>query len=1275
MEGKAASLSSTEATSEPPRPALKKFAEGLKSNDLTGRTNFDLNVQRVDEFIKNMHVTGAKGSTRQKSSSHKQLPGVYSYESGVSTCGKLQFVSPPTEFNSALGIKSRYGEGDGSFWDRWLGSNKEVLLPLNKRIEDERTTPNMPSQGFKRFYQLAPIDPPPGKVIIKPYAQRRSLRLGVDAKTSGVDEIQSALSDPFNKGDSVEGEDVIADSLTTEVSPTEVSPTKAERMVYFGRQARVGFFDFYRQALRKSQCLDIAAGREYSEFKPPDETRFDEIMSLWGAHLNIENAASNYMQRPHSPRSKFILGCLSKNILPRPELLLRNNFSVVLNLSHQRMGDTIAVDFANALSDLPCLEELNLCDNRLESSGIVCILDALQKCPKGRTLNLSDNHFDATAVRALVEYFSHENQALSNLSLSKIKLNDMSLGICLEVLSKKSTLVSLDISDNVIGSDEVVTVKKATATLNLYSYLESDFCSLQTLNLSWNQIRGTNAIMLGESFELNKSLTKVNLANNRLGEQGGEAIGSSLLANKTLKEIILRTNEITPRACSVLITGALCSSSLKVLDLSQNAVGRGGLQKYLFSEIIMRNNHVDIIMDGCNLQTKDLRCWFDWQNFSGDLSLNLSSPYDRVVAMDILNLTSNNELVKLNYFRASDGTSSMQDLDLCIESRVLPVISSKHKLTNSVQNFEMFKLQYLDKIVFDAEDKISLSNLTPYLLSCGIFDKSIVDELFALYDLDWSSLVERVELHEYFYNLRSLLLLRDASNGSINFMVDGGGKSNPYVPRSTGKIQCRVQRFGGYFHDPKIICSQSLRKILNFAKKSLVPLDVVSTVLRGVRVDTDDAQSILQFLHENGGDSVENFCRVLISAASPREFRILVLRSISTIASLRCQLKDTLKFAYRPLINLANGYYRLDLHNPIDRLCLERLKDLSNSGANYRVNLEFDDVSEHKNWSGFWNSVLDGNPIHINDSWFEMLPKKGRLEFDFVTYYRYERSIAISNQRFVGILLSCGICSIEQKDLLFSRIREIDEKALETTKWSAESYKISVLSRYPDLKEKVSGLKTIFSKSRASHPVLVTIEDYKKLTLDPYVDFGKEAMKMNTREAHQALGAYLTQIRPKLASIFDEVRSLSSDESCAVVSKTDLNQILTRAGLLLSVSQSEIKTIESKFFPNGKEFFSFEECFAIVFDQINGYRFSLFQLELVEETLGAGHITCSQLLILLDIFPGATISISVMGNFRVELVIRLYSRLIDPENFDIIIGTLSESEVAQVVIRLGFGIA
>jgi hypothetical protein len=291
---------------------------------------------------------------------------------------------------------------------------------------------------------------------------------------------------------------------------------------------------------------------------------------------------------------------------------------------------------------------------------------------------------------------------------------------------------------------------------------------------------------------------------------------------------------------------------------------------------------------------------------------------------------------------------------------------------------------------------------------------SIVDEIFDLYDIDCSQGIEESELVDYFHQLRARLLCGNSStDGTDSFMVKGDDILSPYIPQEIGKIQCHVKRFGMYFHEAMSIRLHSLDEILTLACKSREPLSTVEQLLPSIRLCYEGSLRVYKLLSEYGGDSVSTLAKVVVYTASPGDVRRFILSVISTCAANRCRLKEMLRYCYRPLINVANGFYHLDLHNAMDRICLLRLRELSNSGANFRVNNSLEDISEHGNWSGFRNCYVNGLSVCLDDGWFDKIPVKGRLDFDFVTYYSPEKKLPLSTKRFISVLKAAGVCSAD----------------------------------------------------------------------------------------------------------------------------------------------------------------------------------------------------------------------------------------------------------------------
>lgn len=98
----------------------------------------------------------------------------------------------------------------------------------------------------------------------------------------------------------------------------------------------------------------------------------------------------------------------------------------------------------------------------------------------------------------------------------------------------------------------------------------------------------------------------------------------------------------------------------------------------------------------------------------------------------------------------------------------------------------------------------------------------------------------------------------------------------------------------------------------------------------------------------------------------------------------------------------------------------------------------------------------------------------------------------------------------------------------------------------------------------------------------------------------------------------------------------------------------------------------FDEFFTMLAGRITPEMYCVCYLEVIEETLGARYITCVQLAVLVANFPGGDVEISKYGNYRVEIIIRLFSCIVDAHNFDYVTKFLTSAEMSKVLFRLGW---
>lgn len=184
-----------------PAAALKRFADDLdRAKKEEGHKFLDINLKRVADFIEktNEEIYGEGAIRVKEPERRRQSPGVYTYlpPAEPKTLLKLQHEIEATR---GLGCRSRFGDGDGSFFDRWL--NGDVIS--SKRAHDKNGLPAVagvelePQTGFKRhlFAFKANVDTTQKRhncSTIRPYKERREERLKKEAELQQADSSEKA---------------------------------------------------------------------------------------------------------------------------------------------------------------------------------------------------------------------------------------------------------------------------------------------------------------------------------------------------------------------------------------------------------------------------------------------------------------------------------------------------------------------------------------------------------------------------------------------------------------------------------------------------------------------------------------------------------------------------------------------------------------------------------------------------------------------------------------------------------------------------------------------------------------------------------------------------------------------------------------------------------------------------------------------------------------------------------------------------------------------------
>jgi hypothetical protein len=164
--------------------------------------------------------------------------------------------------------------------------------------------------------------------------------------------------------------------------------------------------------------------------------------------------------------------------------------------------------------------------------------------------------------------------------------------------------------------------------------------SLLSLDLSHNLIRGESAVALGKGLAHNNTLEYLNLSHNTLGI-GAQYLAISLLSNQCLKDLDISYNGLDPKTAFVVayILGS-ANCCIKYVRYEGNCIGSTGRSFFVRSLILAvaqnRKLSIDFIKDA-NENFIDPFV-FDRLKPAGEYCLSLGNPYDYVVANTLLDI-------------------------------------------------------------------------------------------------------------------------------------------------------------------------------------------------------------------------------------------------------------------------------------------------------------------------------------------------------------------------------------------------------------------------------------------------------------------------------------------------------------------------------------------------------------------------------------------------------------------------------------------------------------
>jgi len=187
-------------------------------------------------------------------------------------------------------------------------------------------------------------------------------------------------------------------------------------------------------------------------------------------------------------------------------------------------------------------------------------------------LHLSVCHSDISKDSMTVLLESLQNIKAMHFKLSRNRI-DCNVLTCLSKKMSSLSLQTLDLSQNDIGPGGV-----AALTQGLTCVIE-----LKKLNVSCNNICSEGAVSLASGLSCLIGIEELDLSCNKIGADGAEALANSLKFVTALQKLDISHNNIGPDGATALAGGLCCLAELRKCDMQHNGIELEGARAVITS--------------------------------------------------------------------------------------------------------------------------------------------------------------------------------------------------------------------------------------------------------------------------------------------------------------------------------------------------------------------------------------------------------------------------------------------------------------------------------------------------------------------------------------------------------------------------------------------------------------------------------------------------------------------------------------------------------------------
>ena len=545
-----------------------------------------------------------------------------------------------------------------------------------------------------------------------------------------------------------------------------------------------------------------------------------------------------------------------------------------------------------------------------------------------------------------------------------------------------------------------------------------------------------------------------------------------------------------------------------------------------------------------------------------------------------------------------------------------------------------------------------------------------------------------------------------------------GGKIHPktpkYMPPYVGRLKFSVVDGFARKEIYRTLTNSEKQFIDAVAKSTNDASGMTGYGVAGAKLRVEEAIDLFREMNNDSRNKANILSKILPQLAHVADARILVQKALGGDRLELMKLRQALGAVLRPLLGMCSGYYMLDLSQPLDRLCLLRLMEISTTrsdqlrsaclvpGTKYGADFS----QKHNDNSCFRNEVYNDESCVINAKFAQPLPKAGTLSFDFSTRLCPNKDDMIAtDQRVVKSLHSLFLLpsslvieSMQQLERL-AKLADKSKKGTGCTIYECSwprALDISAAKRafYDNNLERIESflewvheheeISFVFDSPAAveaardvSHDAVCrsVCGDY----MDPLADpasfeenkgtiWALEAAKLLER-AEQTERAKKTALlaAKRAAQIQAHGGGVISDEWHAVIHE-DCEEDGRRSPELLLENRGapKLEVVQDEF--------TKKMHVLLLSPGISNEAKAARMVDAIDGVFSKQWIMCRHLALICQCFAqlGRISRTKIFGSYRSEIVVLLFERLVDVQNFELVLRELEPVEIATVTARIGW---